>query len=442
MQKKLVVLSVFAVISVLLLVGCSQAPQAPTEIRVGVNAPLTGIHAGFGQGGVYGLQAAVEDLNKTGGVYVKQYDKKLPIKLIVRDNESDPSKSQALEEQLILQDKVNFNTPPNQPLPLVFPQAALADRYKIPRISGGTPMEPWLGARRQTPTHWEYSWNFGFAIATPAPKGAYWEGPEYTIKDTWVTMLQKYGPMTNKKVAVFASDEPDGRGWYSLFPKVLKDAGYNVVGMDKNLGLLPMETTDFSTVISQWKAANVEILWGNAPGPFFGAMWKQARAMGFKPKIVSIGRAPLFYTDVNSWGGDLPNGIGVEIWWDPSWQDSPGIGGTTPQSLADRWSKSTGRPLDPGIGWGYQIIQVLADAVQRAGTLDGPQVNQALATTDIKTVAGRVKFDDEHYNHKPLVFGQWQASNKPEKWALPIVYSNMPSVPTNGKYLFPVPYGK
>jgi ABC-type branched-subunit amino acid transport system substrate-binding protein len=248
--------------------------------------------------------------------------------------------------------------------------------------------------------------------------------------------------MTNKKVAVFASDEPDGQGWYSLFPKVLKDAGYDVVGINKKLGLLPMETTDFSTVISQWKAANVQILWGNAPGPFFGAMWKQAREMGFSPKIVSIGRAPLFYTDVNSWGDDLPEGIGVEIWWDPSWQDSPGIGGTTPQSLAERWTTTTGRPLDPGIGWGYQIIQVLADAIERAGTLDGAKVNEALASTDIKTIAGRVKFDDEHYNHKPLVFGQWQKSDKPEKWVLPIVYSNMPAVPTTGKYVFPIPYGK
>ncbi len=429
-------------VALLLLGGCKQTPQAPAEIRVGVNVPLTGIHAGFGQGGVFGLQAAVEDLNKSGGVYVKEFDKKLPITLVIRDNESDPDKSRALEEQLILQDKVNFNCPPNQPLPLVFSQATLADRYKIPRISGGTPMEPWLGTRKQASPPWEYSWTFGFAVATPAPKGTYWDTPGYTILDTWSTILQKYGPQTNKKVAVFASDEPDGRGWYSLFPKALKDMGYTVVGIDKNLGLLPMETMDFSGLISQWKAANVEILWGNAPGPFFGAMWKQARAMGFAPKMVSIGRAPLFYTDVNSWGGDLPEGIGVEIWWDPSWQDSPGFGDTTPRSLADRWAKATGQPLNPGIGWSYQQIQTLADAIQRAGTLDGPKVNQALATTDIKTIAGRVKFDEEHYNHKPLVFGQWQKSDKPEKWVLPVVYSNIPSVPETGKYQFPIPYGK
>ena len=30
--------------------------------------------------------------------------------------------------------------------------------------------------------------------------------------------------------------------------------------------------------------------------------------------MVSIGRVPLFYTDVNLWGGDLPGDIGIEIW--------------------------------------------------------------------------------------------------------------------------------
>jgi uncharacterized protein (DUF2252 family) len=35
--------------------------------------------------------------------------------------------------------------------------------------------------------------------------------------------------------------------------------------------------------------------------------------------MVSIGRASLFYTDVNLWDGDLAEGTGVEIWGDTSW---------------------------------------------------------------------------------------------------------------------------
>lgn len=423
-------------------VGCQAQQATPSgaqEIRVGVNAALTGMFSGMGQGGSFGMKAAVEDINKQGGVNVKEAGRKLPVTLMVRDNESDPAKSGTLEEELILRDKVNFNLIHPAPAPMVIPSANLADRYKIPLISGG-PMEPWLGVRQETQPTWKYSWLSGFSIVTPGPAGSFWAKPGYSIMDTWMAMLDQYGGQTNKKVAVFASDEADGRGWYMLFSPALKNLGYTVVGMEKTLGLLPLEATDFTSVINEWKNNNAEILWGNAPAPYFGTMWRQAQALGFKPKMVSIGRAPLFYTDVNAWGGDLPEGIGVEVWWDPTWKDSPGIGGTTPQSLAERFVKETGQPMNPMAGWGYQLAQVLFDAIERAGTLDAAKVNEALAKTDMMTLAHRVKFDENQFSQMPLTYGQWQKTTKPQKWELSIVFSKHSFVPAPGKTVFPIPY--
>ncbi|MGD8982670.1 MAG: ABC transporter substrate-binding protein [Desulfobacteraceae bacterium] len=414
--------------------------EAPKEIRVGCNSPLTGMFAGFGEGGAWGVKAAVEDINKLGGVYVKEYGKKIPVKLIIVDNESDPGKSGTLAEDLILRHKVHFSAPPNQPLTLDIAQANLADKYKIPRVTGGCPMEPWLSLRRDVKPPWQYSWTYGFSIATPAPKGAYWDKPGYTIMDTWVAMLEKFGDKTNKKVAVYASDEPDGRGWYSLFPPALEKLGYDVIGVDKKVGLVPMDTTYFSSLIKKWKDSEVEILWGNSPSPIFATMWRQARSLKFKPKMVSIGRAPLYYIEVNAWGGELPYGVGVEIWWDPSFENCPGFGNTTPKSLTERWIKDTGQPLNPAIGWGYQNIQILVDAIQRAGTLDAEAVNKALGETDMMTMAHRVKFDEEHYNQKPLAYGQWVKTDKPWKWECPITFSQHDFVKPTAKPVFPVPY--
>jgi ABC-type branched-subunit amino acid transport system substrate-binding protein len=274
----------------------------------------------------------------------------------------------------------------------------------------------------------------------PAPQGDFRAKPGYTVMDTWTAMLDLYGGKTNKKVGLICSDEPDGRGWYTLFGPAIKKLGYNVTGLDKNLGLLPLETTDFSSVIKQYKDAKVEILWGNCPGPFFGAFWKQATTLGFQPKMVSIGRAALFYTDIAAWGGDLPWGIGTEIWWDPSFKDSPGIGGTTPKSLAEKWVTETKQPLNPGIGPGYTSVQVLADAIQRAGTLEAEKVNAALAQTDLLTIRNRVKFDENHFSRGPLMFGQWFKTDKPEKWELKVVFSKHDFVPATGEPIFPKPY--
>jgi len=443
MKKSIVITVMIVVACALIFSGSAQAKEAPKEILIGCCAPMTGLHAGFGEGNVWGEKAAVEDINKQGGIYIKEYGRKLPVKLIVLDNESDPTKAMSLEESLVTRDKVHFLAPPNQPIPLQIPSATIAERYKVARVSGGTPMEPWLAVRNEASPPWEHSWTYTFAIVAPAPKGSIWDRPGYTIKDTWEGMINLFGPKTNKKAGVFASDEPDGRGWYSLFPPMLEGWGYAVAGIKRNLGLFPVDTTDFSSIIREWMDNNVEIVWGNCPGPLFGAMWRQARAMGFQPKIVYVGRAALYYEDISAWGGDLPWGIGTEIWWSPSFDPKacPGIGGTTPMSLYERWVKDTGRPLNPGIGWGYNGIQILADAIERAGSLDSEKVKKALSETDMKTISSpRVQFDENHSARMPLVFGQWFKTDKPWVWECPIVYSKHDFVKATTEPLFPVPY--
>ncbi len=442
MKKVLFIFLTIILASALFLASCGEAePATPQEIRIGTSAPLTGMFAGFGESCTFGMQAAVEDINAQGGIYVKEYDKKLPVKLMTANSESDPIKSGTLAEDLIMNSKVHLLVSADMSCSMHNSISMVADRYKIPHIIGGGPLEPWLGARQEAEGHWEYTWFPGFGIATPPPAGDFREGkPGYTIKDTWFQELDEYADQTNKVAGVFATDEPDGRGWYSLFPKLLEEYGLSVIGADKSLGLIPLGTTDFSSIINEWKDNNVEILWGNAPGPEFGTMWKQANAMDFQPKIVSIGRAPLFYVDVSSWGGNLPQGIGTEIWWAPEYQ-APGIGDTTPQSLADRWSAAKNQPLNRGIGHGYAPMQVLFDAVERAGTLDGTAINQALAETDLMTLNYRVVFDSEtHFSWIPLFFGQWQKTDQPHVWECPIVFSKHDFLPAQAKFLFPIPY--
>ncbi len=437
-MKKVCLISAVLLLVGIVVVACSKE-KAPSEIRVGVIQAQTGMFGGFGQGGVFGIKAAVDDINKQGGVNVG--GTKMPIKLTIVDSESDPNKAGSLAESLITQEKVQFIVGGDEPPPMHAGVSTAADKYKVPYVTSVGPYEPWMGMRQETPTKWPYTWATGlFAIEMAAPQGDFRAKPGYTVMDTWTAMLDLFGGKTNKKVGLICSDEPDGRGWYTLFGPAVKKLGYDVMGLDKNMGLLPLETTDFSSLIKQYNDAKVEILWGKAPGPFFGAFWKQATTLGFEPKMVCIGRAALFYTDVSAWGGDLPWGIGTEVWWDPSMKDSPGIGGTTPASLAERWTTETKQPLNPGIGPGYVTVQVLADAIQRAGTLDPEKVNAALAQTDLLTIRHRVKFDENHFSRGPLMFGQWFKTDKPEKWELKVVFSKHDFVPATGQPIFPKPY--
>ena len=86
----------------------------------------------------------------------------------------------------------------------------------------------------------------------------------------------------------------------------------------------------------------------------------------------------------------------------------------------------------------------LADAIQRAGSLDPEKVNDALAKTDMKTIVNRVKFNADHFNYGPVMFfGQWFKTDTPEKFELKIVYSANPDfAPASAPPIFPMPYGK
>lgn len=442
-MKKYISFPLAALLSIVLIFGVCYA-GGPKEILIGACEPATGVFSGFATGGIFGEKAAVEDINRLGGVYVKEYGRRLPVKLIVVNNESNPAKAGTLAESLILRDKVHLLISGPAPATVLNSQAFVAERHKIPYISGFGPVEPWQAARQTADPPWEYTWGYGFGIVTPPPAGYFHAGePGYTVMETWFGVQEMFGDRTNKTVAVIASDDPDARGWYALFPSELEKRGYNVIGEEKKLGLHPIGTTDFSAMIKEWKAKECEILWGCLTAPDFGTMWRQAHALGWVPKMALIGTATLFYEEVVAWGGDLPLGIGAERIWDCDYppEYAPGIGGTTGRSLFERWVKKTGKPLNQGMGYGYHAMQVAFDAIERAGTLDGTAINKAIGETDMRTVTGRAVFSKkEHHCWMPLAYGQWQKTDKPWKWENPIVFSHINFVkPTSTNLIFPIP---
>ena len=84
------------------------AADAPPEIKIGA------LYAGSGQlaSASMPLHAALEmwadGVNKDGGVFVKGFGKKIPVRLVSYDDQSSPSLAGNLTNQLITQDKVDI----------------------------------------------------------------------------------------------------------------------------------------------------------------------------------------------------------------------------------------------------------------------------------------------------------------------------------------------
>jgi len=436
------------------LIGCAgegeeeeEEEQAPTEVVLGATLPITGIFANWGQQG-FGMQKAVDDINAQGGIYLSEWDVTVPVELIIKNNESDFAQVGPLSTDLVLTDEVHALLSPWGFHGLHDATSMVANQHHIPQVICGGPFEVWyFGSQGGIAP--DYTWFSGFSIAEPQPAPR--NVPGYTLVDTCFMYMDDVNAAanTNMIAGVFASSDEDGRGWYNTFPPLMEDYGMTVVGADEELGLVPMDPPqDFTSIIDAWKDAGVEIVWGNCVGPFLGALLGQCYEEGFRPKIVMVGRAALLPVDVISWGSEPPLGwgVGVEVWWSPSYEAADGfvgIGGRTAASLAEDWATEVGEPLNQFIGPGYMGAQVMLDAIERAGDVDGDAINDALEATDLDTINGWVKFDPEtHFSAQPISFGQWfyDEDNEDEPFTLYIVASALDFIPTEADLIFPKPW--
>jgi branched-chain amino acid transport system substrate-binding protein len=95
-----------------LLIGANglaaRAAEAPREIKLGTLYASSGRYASISMPVHDGLKLWIDQKNAEGGVFVRAFGKKLPIKLIAYDDQSNTGTAATLYNQLITQDKVDI----------------------------------------------------------------------------------------------------------------------------------------------------------------------------------------------------------------------------------------------------------------------------------------------------------------------------------------------
>lgn len=384
-------------------------------ILIGHPAPMTGPIAPFGETSAWVDKHAVKEINKDGGIFIKELGKKLPIKVKAMDTESNPTKAAEVATKLILQDKIDLMVVLHTP-DTVNPVGAVCERYQVPCISSVAPIEPWLTGGPYKWTH-HFFWGLGDIITV------------------FTGMWNEFAAKTNKIVGGFWPNDPDGTVWAQEFTKKLKSMGYKVV----DVGRFPYGMQDFSGFISTWKKEKVEILTGVPIPPDWATCYRQCRQKGFIPKIATIGKAVLFPAAVQAIGENLPNGLTSEIWWTPWHPFKSSLTGYSCKELGDIWTKDTGRQWTQPLGFDYAAFEIAADVLKRAGSLKKKKIRDALANTKLDTIVGPIKFNEKNFSLTPLVGGQW-VKGKQWPWDLQITYNKEhTNIPTTGKMVFPIP---
>jgi branched-chain amino acid transport system substrate-binding protein len=385
------------------------------HILIGHPNPSTGPLAGFGEASPWADNRAIEAINKEGGLYIKEYGKKVPVKLKMVDTESDPTKAAELTSRLILSDKVDLMVVMHTP-DTVNPVTAMCERYQMPCISLDAPVDAWL-------TGGPYKWSFH----------AFWT--DTAVANLFVDMWDEASDKTNHVVGMLWPNDPDGVTFAQVFPPILQKRGYKVI----DPGRFPFFNKDFTSFVNLFKKEKVEIVSGCPIPPDWITAWRQFHQQGFAPKIATIAKACLFPADVGALGGDLPQGITTEVWWTPHHPFKSSLTGESAKDLCDAWTKETNKPWTQPIGFKYAAYEIAADVIKRAQTLDKNKLRDAIAATTMSTLVGPIKYNKENYSETPLVGGQW-VKGKKWPWELEITSNRQhPEIKKTANMIFPIP---
>ena len=372
-----------------LLTGTRAYAANPT-LRIGHVSPRTGPRAGFDEADEYVLGAIQAAFS--GGL--ENNGKSWNIEIISKDSQSNPNRAAEVAADLILGEEVDIIVAASTP-DTVNPVSDQAEVNEVPCITTDCPWQPYFFGRNGVPGEgFQSTYHF------------FW-GLEDVI-GAFLDMWGKSG--VTKTVAGLFPNDADGNAWGHPelgLPKPLAAAGYDLIDPGRYQPL----SDDFSNQIAAFKSAGCEIVTGNMIPPDFATFWSQAAQQGFNPKVVTIGKALLFPSVIESLG-DRGDGLTSEVWWSPNHPFSSSLTGASSKELAGDYSTATGRPWTQPIGFKHALFEVVADVVKRAADLEDPAaIVSAIAATNLNTIVGPVNWANGPINNvtkTPLVAGQWQ----------------------------------
>lgn len=250
-----------------MLAGCTVArsssstgtKQDKDSVKIGVNMELSGAAAGYGNAQKQGIQLAVSEINKKGGIDVNGRKKK--IKLIMRDNKTAISTSASVAAQLATKEKVAA---------IVGPATTNAGTAEIPNITKAK-----VPSVSPSATDPNYTLQKNGKVQPFVFRACYQNNFQGGSAAKFVMNNIKA-----KRVAVYTDNSSDyGNGLAKAFKKTYK--GKIIDSQTFSEG-----DKDFNAVLTSFKAKKVDAIY--VPGYYteVGLIIKQARQIGIKAPIV------------------------------------------------------------------------------------------------------------------------------------------------------------
>ena len=380
----------------------STAGSSTGKITIGWIHPLTGALAGFGapDGFVLSKIRATSQFKNGFKIGGKTYE----VTINSYDTQSSPTRAGQLAQQAINGDHVDMLLASSTP-ETVNAVASTAETLGTPLVCSNIPWESWYLNLfpKGNPQH-----------ATEKAKYVvmYFLGAEHLV-ECFIPMWNRIHSQlkTNKVVAAAFPNDSDGNAFRAVFPPIAKSAGYTMVLSSPYTD----GTTNYSSMISQFKNSGADFFTNVPLPPDFATMWKQSVQQGFKPKLATVAKVLLFPTDAYALG-DLVNNIATDAWWAPSLPWTSSFTGETCQQLANEYEATHGQ-WNSNIS-NYTLFEIAHAAFTSVNNPhDKTEVANAIHQVNVNGVAGPIDFTSPKAPAPgvaitPPVGIQWQKGTK------------------------------
>jgi ABC-type branched-chain amino acid transport systems, periplasmic component len=367
MVKKGVALTLTLMLTIsMVFTGCGKSSKEADTIKIGLCIPVTGNMPDSGKLATWGAEMAADEINAAGGVLGKQ------VELVIEDDNNKGDKAATAVQKLIDKDKV-VGIVGSAHTVAALPMGPVCTQNKIPLIS-------------PNPTNVKITK----------------EGGEYVYQIQFTDPVQAavladftYNELKLSKAAVLYNISND-------YPKALAEA---FVGSFEGQGgkVIATETynegdTDFKVQLTKIKETNPEVILFPDLYANVSLVVQQAREMGIKAQFIGgDGWANHKLIDI---AGDATEGAYL----------TTSMSVHDPDEKVQEFVKNykalySDEPANTSTMF-YDAVNVLCDAIERAGTTDGEAIKDALKETDLDCVTGNITFDEERHANKEIVIVQ------------------------------------
>jgi branched-chain amino acid transport system substrate-binding protein len=357
---------VFVWLAALLIVAgvglkAADAQSAKKEIVIGYSMPLTGKFATEGADVQRAYQMWAEEVNKAGGIMVKDVGRKLPVRLIYYDDGSDTNNAIKNYARLISRDNVDLLLSPwgsghN------FAVTPLTEKSGYPLILSDA------GSNAIFSRHFTHIFE-----TTQLASNLY-----NAVVDYLISIKDKV-----KTVAIAHENFLFTQALYDSVKPKLEKAGFTIVADEQ----YPLGGQDFTSLLTKVREAKPDMFLVIDVMPSSIYMTRQMNEVGLKPKFYAVNIGPMYTKEFIGKLGPLSEGVFETGFWHP---DLPYKGA---REFFDNFSEKYKRAPSTDAAYAYVGTQVLQQGIELAGSVDRARVNTALHTGKFSTILGPFEYD-------------------------------------------------